>query len=219
MEVLSRQMPVLAEDWMILVILLILSMLAYVNVVYPSRFNKLLRATFNERLTRQVMREEMVFSHRASVILLLICCGIFSLFLSVIGESMIGRPPQETFIPIILFLGVGFLARQGLRSLFSKLFVTESGLREFSFVSALVYKVAGLFAIPLVIAMVLTQQKVALIISATLVILLVLAMGYRLFRGVRIGMQNHRAVFSTILYLCTLEILPTLVILRIISDL
>lgn len=193
-----------------------MAILSYVHHMYPSRFQKLFKATFNERITRQVMREEMVFSHRASWLLLIIS----AIALSLIGSLVINEFSEVTWNSGVAFFTVFFglclwvMFRQITRSVIALLAEKDLGLREFNFVSALIYKVLGLILLPICLVMAFSSAQVGGIMKYLVLTLLLVAMAFRLFRGFKIGRYYTGSMYYMIVYLCALELIPTLIVVR-----
>jgi hypothetical protein len=215
MEGIERASYILGTSWMFIILLVCLAILAYVQQAYPARFLRLFRATFNERMTRQVMREEMVFSHRASLLLLL-TSGIVTSVVIVILWSYFKKedPGFLQFLMVFSMLTAAFLFRQGIRMVLNYIIGKDSGLREFNFVSSLVYKVLGMSFIPISLCAALTRPGIAFYFLALAGLLFVLFAIYRWYRGWRIGRDAGSGVYHLMIYLCTLEILPVIVLIK-----
>ncbi|NND94114.1 MAG: DUF4271 domain-containing protein [Flavobacteriales bacterium] len=217
-NLIERSSNVLGEPWIFAAIILCMGLMAYVHNMYPARFDKLFKATFNERMTRQVMREEMVFSHRASLILLLVSASSFSLVCTLFFKWQDDLEWSLTLLFTITFLAVCLwvLLRQGLRTLLSYLVDSESGLVEFNFVSALIYKALGFILLPVVMIIAFFDQSFATYAFIFLLGVLLLATLFRFYRGLMIGRHYKASKFYMIVYLCALELIPTLVLFRVI---
>ncbi|MDA0972135.1 MAG: DUF4271 domain-containing protein [Bacteroidetes bacterium] len=215
MEGIERASYILGSSWMFIILLVCLAILAYVQQSYPARFNRLFRATFNERMTRQVMREEMVFSHRASLLLLL-TSGIVTSVLIVVLWNYISQTEHgfSHFALVLAILITTFLLRQGIRMVLDFIIGRESGLREFNFVSSLVYKVLGMSLIPVVLCATLTRPDIALYFLGLAGLLITAFAIYRWYRGWKIGRYAGSGVYHLMIYLCTLEILPIFVLIK-----
>jgi len=215
MEIIERDNYMMGNSWIMLIILCSMALLAYVHQAYPARFGKLFRATFNERITRQVMREERVFSHRASLILIFVAGIVTSLNLALFWSYSTGESPEMSFFLLVLLaVSVGYIVRQGLRALLHLLLGTDSGLKEFNFVSSLIYKVLGLIMLPISICASFIQIRFAVWFLATSILTFILAALFRWYRGWRIGRSSGGAPYHLMIYLCTLEILPILVVVK-----
>ena len=217
---LDRSEFVLGEAWIFIVLLLCMALLAYVHNMYPARFTKLFKSTFNERMTRQVMREEMVFSHRASWFLL----TVSAISLSVILWALVkyfneGLGAQGWVFPVILLgLAIWVFFRQAIRTLLSFLLDREYGLREFNFVSALIYKAMGFVFLPMAVMVTFFDSTIVSSAAVLLALLLVLGALFRMYRGWKIGRHHQASYFYMIMYLCALELIPTLVLIRFIQS-
>lgn len=199
---------------MFITLLVCVALLAVIRNVYPGRVRDLIRVTFNERLTQQVMREEMVFSHRASWILLGIS-GLSLALLAVLSARVFGMDYGiQEFWWISALLAIGFLCRQFLRIIVQALSGRDIGLLEFNFVSAAIYKVLGLIMLPMGLLMAFLPISVAKSGAIVLALILLIAALYRSLRAWWIGRSRKQAFIYLIFYLCAFEWIPTLVVAK-----
>ncbi|NNC83788.1 MAG: DUF4271 domain-containing protein [Flavobacteriales bacterium] len=220
LEALERYPTTLGQPWIFLLLLLCMALLAYVHNMYPARFFKLFKSTFNERMTRQVMREEMVFSHRASLILLLTSALAFAMLIWLIAGYFMETSVPDLRLYWILLAGVSawVIGRQLIRSSLEQLLDQDYGLREFNFVSALIYKAMCFGFVPLAFLLAFLDMDVIPVLLILTGTWLLLGMGFRFYRGWMIGRHYKAPFFYTILYLCALELIPTLVLIRFIQS-
>ena len=71
-----------SAEWMIIVFIIVLFLIAWVKNTYPRRFHQLIRSLINKQSLLQLMREELVFSHRGSIALTFVFIIITGLFLT-----------------------------------------------------------------------------------------------------------------------------------------
>lgn len=213
-----RSSPSLREDWMPVVFLIVLLSLAYVRIVYQRRLQRLFNSLARIQILRQVMREELVFSHRASVLLffnfVLLTAMILYLAFSHYGWHLPGGkgPAGYGFLAggiALIYMGKLFLGRM-LRAV-----LNEGGLiREYLFEVFLVNKALGLFALPLAVALAyLNRANVDLLFSAVLAVG-VAALVFRTVQGLVLSVAHPVSRVYIILYLCTLELLPLAVLIK-----
>ena len=74
-----------SAEWMIIIFLIVLFLIGWVKNTYPRRFYQLLRSFINRQSLLQVMREELVFSHRGSIVLTIVYIIIGGVFLTLAG--------------------------------------------------------------------------------------------------------------------------------------
>jgi hypothetical protein len=212
MESIQRTYPFLQEDWMIAMLVIVVAVLALIRYNYPKRFVRLGQAIFRARLLRQLMREELVLSHRTSLALILIFAANSAILIYLAAKSYGWVPYREFefwFFPItfgvivLLYLWKLILVR-----LIQFFFSVDAGLSEYLVFSLVFNMLLGLIWFPLIlVAMVTLKETVQIVLALSLGLFLI---GYliRLVRGVLIAREQHIFSVYIILYLCALEILP-----------
>lgn len=207
-----RPNPTLYEDWMLLVFLLVLLNIAYVRIAYQRRMQRLFDSLIRVQILRQVMREELVFSHRASILLFLNFCLLAGLTLYLafkwLSLPMPLDPGWTSFLIFALGIAVLYYGKLIL-SRFLRWVLQDSGLiREYLFEVFLINKVAGIFVLPLAVGIAfLNISNIAWLFLAA-VILGIALFGYRILQGLILSSAHTVSRVYIILYLCTLEILP-----------
>lgn len=207
--------------WITLILLLVLAAIAWIRVNYARRFVQLFNATINLRMLHQLMRQELVLSHRASIALSV----IFMLNLSTFAYLC------DRVFQFQLFQGSGFMLWVKYLSFFTLIYMVkllfielvktwfdgDFGLSEYRYNIFLIGKVSGLILLPFIAlaAYNATSYRKEVLIIAGMILLLLLF--YRWFRGVRNAFQMRISPFYIILYFCTLEILPLVLLLKVLS--
>jgi len=187
--------------------------IAYVSAFHRKRFKMLAQTALNWKLSKQIIRYEKVYSHPVNIALNLNFLISVSLFFGLVYYYII---PQNFsfklhFLVFFLSIVVYFSIKLFLYKFTAWLWRIEEVIEEYIFQSNLFNKYLGV--IYLTLSALLLYSNID---SLTLIILglalLILLMGIQLVRGFIIGKQNGENLLLIILYLCTLEILPWLII-------
>jgi hypothetical protein len=211
----------MGRPWIVITLFVCFALLAWVRYVYPSRLLKLIEATFNERMTKQMMREEHVFSNRASVLLLFLFSVSVSFHFYFIGAYFLGFWSTTDFAPFILILAgvVLFSLMHWAVHMASRFLLWNGyGIREYTYTIALINKSSVVLLLPLALILGFVS-KTLFVPFVWLMLLVVLGLVlYRLYRGVRIALEHQVNWFYFICYLCALEILPILLMVKALSE-
>ncbi len=166
------------------------------------------------------MREEWVFSHWTSIVLLIDFALVFGMLLYQVDVlwswKMLGwEEGWHTYLGYAGLVAAGYLLKFFFLLLFRFLVGTDAGTHEYIFTMFLINKALGMILLPLVVLAAYIQgQAVDLLLWAGIAIFFLLFL-YRLWRGGSIGVSYNVAPFYLFLYLCTLEILPLVVIAKV----
>ena len=207
---------------MIFVLLASLAVLAWVRVNYPNRFRKLYNNLTNTRMLRQVMREEIVFSHRASLALLLVFLLEGALFIYLIDKISIYHPmPYEGWMLYLYYLFL-LICIYTIKTLSIRLvmILTDGnfGLEEYNYNVFLFLKATALVGLPILVCMIYLPREHAEIFLYSFITIAALFFIIRIGRGIINAFRLHISLFYIILYLCTLEILPLYVFFKVLTS-
>jgi hypothetical protein len=212
MEPILRETPTLFEPWMAAVFLIALGSLAYIRMVYSKRFGLLLKTATRLQILRQVMREELLFSHRSSLVL-------FSHF--VVMSSMLiyaalqyydllseGQSGFLFFLIILLAVLTVYLLKFLLMSILKWIYEDKGLLREYRFEVFSVSKILGLIFLPIALISVSVNVGKLDWVFALAALTFIVSFVFRTIQGLAMSFSYNVSRIYIILYLCTLEILP-----------
>jgi hypothetical protein len=208
----------LASEWIALLFLSILTGLLWIKVNYSRRFELLFGAVINPRFLRQLMREELVFSHRASIVLTVVFFLTGSVYLyeidNIFNLSIIDSEGFSLWFNYLILLTMIYTIKVSSMQLVKLLANGDFGLEEYQYNVFLINNAAGvvLFPFVLVSAYLYKSEASGVLIAGGIVIGLFLF--YRLTRGLFSAFSNRIPLFYIILYLCSLEILPLLILFK-----
>ncbi len=211
----------IASEWLGILFILIIAVLTWVRFNYSKRFQQLFSAAINQRLMRQLMRQELVFSHRASIVLTIVFVFSLSSFLYVADSTFSWTILDASgfqlwlqyFALIVLIYLVKILSIEWIKLLADG----DFGLSEYEYDIFIINKASGLFIFPIaMLGAYLFRPQAEVIIGIGFIILLGMYI-YRWIRGLGNAIRLHVPVFYIILYFCTLEILPLAILQRVLS--
>jgi hypothetical protein len=212
MEPIIRENPILFEPWMAGVFILALIALAYIRVAYSKRFNLLLKTAARLQILRQVMREELLFSHRASLVLFAHFVAMTALILYAALEyyKLIDVKFSGFTLYLVLFFGLLFLylSKFLFMGLLKWVYRDKGLLREYRFEVFSVSKILGLIFLPLALIAVSVNVGKLEWVFPLAGLLFVVAFIFRTAQGLAMSFSYKISRIYIILYLCTLEILP-----------
>jgi hypothetical protein len=208
-----------STDWITVVFLACLFVFAWVQASYPRRLKQIFRAVAQPHHVNQLEREGNLFKERITLGLGFIYYTISAVFVYQLFSTFLMIPPgfnNFTFTGVIF---VSLFFYQWLKSSLSYatgiIFKTNESARQYQLNIMIFNYVTGVFLFPVAIIAFYWNNIVLLISGAIIISLLLL---YRLFRNFMTGLTNKNYnLFYLFLYLCTLEILPLLLLYKLIS--
>jgi hypothetical protein len=215
--IVGKELIIPSQEWIFGVVLILWMIFASVRVGFPKYLSQIFASTINfndaTRLFRQRGYKTMYGAVRLDTIFHLI------LPLSVFQISRFFRIELPGYHPVVLFLALlllingYFFIKVLLYRLVGSIAMLKEQTEELIFNIKLYYKVLGLFLLPFVTvhAILAGTNFMTIWIMAGLIIVMYVS---TIFRSIFLGHQKDISIFYLILYLCTLEILPLLLIFK-----
>ncbi|MCU0319361.1 MAG: DUF4271 domain-containing protein [Flavobacteriales bacterium] len=197
-------------EWVTIVLLLAVGLLALINLGAPRKWGVLAQALFRLRLGRQVLRDEVDLRDRALLGLLVLAVSVLALF----GWQMdqMWRPDVHHSYGWWALVVGGVLAGQlVVNGSLARFIGDRSILMEHSYTGLLLHVLAGLLLLPVVAVLAYRSEWRHELLWTGMVILALLLL-YRWFRGGWLGLSEGVPGRHILLYLCAAEVLPALLL-------
>ncbi|MCF8304288.1 MAG: DUF4271 domain-containing protein [Bacteroidales bacterium] len=220
-EPLPQEKPEISHDWVTGIIFFGFILLAWIKVSYPKRLSQLWKGFAQQRYMDIIARDGNLFNERIALGLFFIYIINLSLYLLLLNQKILHYPIGEDAgikaIWTIMYLLFIFVAGKMILMRFVG-FIFRAGHVTFAYImNMLLYDLmAGIVLLPLLLLIHTTLPVLFLKIGAVALVVLYI---WRILRGVNIGLSEPRfSIFYFILYLCTLEIFPALLIYKLVSQ-
>jgi len=206
-------------DWITIAFLACLFIIAWIQTSYSKRLIQIFRAVAQPHFVNQMEREGNLFRERITLGLGFIYFAILSIFIFQIVHEFIGIPMGMSNLALTgIIFAVLFLyqiVKSSIVYASGRIFNTSEAARQYQLNILIFNHIIGILLLPLTI-IAFYWNNTALLISGIITISLLLL--YRLFRGILTGLNNKSYnLFYLFVYLCTLEILPLLLLYKVIS--
>lgn len=210
-----------SPDWFFPILLLVLSVYAALRIFYTKYFSQMVLAFVNNNLTNQIVRDENILVQRTSTYLSLVFNLIAALFLYLVSLNYGWRlggigSGFNRFLLFAVLISLVYALKFLILKIAGRLFNLEREMATYIFNTFLINNILGIVLLPFIFLMaynqvVSTQWFIVLGLS-----IVGLAFGYRIFRGILIGLSTSTfSLLYLFLYLCTLEIAPLMILIRI----
>ena len=211
-----------SAEWMVLVFILLFLILGWVRREYPKRYGRLIKSFVSSQSMFQVMREELVYSHRASISLTFVFVICMSMFLTLIsiyfGYSWAFA--QEKYHVFLIWIGI-IIAIYALRWMASGLtaWVLQDNvyIRTHLFLISIINKVLGLILLPICLFAAYLSVDVGKKLIVIGIVIWALIMIYRLLKEVILAREYKIPYLYFILYLCAFEISPMIIAVKVVE--
>lgn len=209
-----------SNDWFVLVFLLTLIILAFVKSTTKKYFTLLLQSVGSFQASARMYREQNISLVQGSIameVFYLMVLALFSFQLMHQFSISIPLPEVIVFLICLAAIFVFFQAKYLIYKILGFLSETSGDTREYLFNIQNFNRTLGLFLWPIVAAIAWLPHKNSWLFMIFGLLLTGLIYLFYLVRGARILLKKHYSIFYLFLYLCTLEILPLLLFLKVLQ--
>jgi hypothetical protein len=209
-----------STDWMFAIIVVLLILFAWIRVGFGRFVNTVVQASYNFFTARRIFEEANVVRSRIFIFFNLLFFINISLFTSqsidFFNINPSGFKGFSLFGICFAMFFLIYMFKSFILWLLDFLFLTQGGFSSYNFTIFLYNKVYGLLLIPIVSVLPFVSIYFAQIIIYIGIGLFGLFYIFRIFRGFQLALKNRLSIFYLFLYLCALEILPLLVLYKLV---
>ncbi len=205
--------------WIFGILFLGFVLLAWSRIFFRRRMNMIFSGIFARNYANQLIREGNLFNERIGLVLFLVYLSMMPLFayLSLPLFYSVPESPRGGLLYILLlaFFAAFWLLKVIFINGLSLLFNTREHSNDILANMYLYNLFAGILLLPLLSCMAYADREIFFYITLIILFLVYLV---RIFRIAMIGFGMSKfSVFHLFLYLCTLEILPLIVLAKILN--
>ncbi|MEN9334332.1 MAG: hypothetical protein RLY35_1512 [Bacteroidota bacterium] len=200
------------EDWMVIVLLVLLSLMAYFNVVYPTKMKNVFKAFRSDIAMRQFMREETNVP-RPYLFLTVQHAILMGLMWTLFYQAFL----QPTILPwwVSLVSAAVVMGMYGLKWFSFQIIKWFSEgdytLSEYQYRTFATNRLLSILLYPLIILAALSSIADAQYYIGAITVVIGALIIWRILKGAWVALTNNVPLFYIFFYICTLEILPVLV--------
>jgi hypothetical protein len=199
-----------------------LCLIAYVQIYYSKRFKQVLQAFFGNRYMNILSKDGNIYRERISIPLVIVYLITFSLLIYLLLDQYIQQPIFELeglklFSVIILGVILAWFLKNMFINMIGILFKNQLILTDYLHTNFVFNMAIGVLLIPVIIIAIFLPS-VEMIYAGVIIWLFVYL--FRIIRQVFTSISYTKfSLFSRILYLCTFEIIPLLVLTKLVMSL
>jgi len=207
--------------WFFPFLLVVLAVIAWLKFFYSRYFQQIFQAFLNFNLANQIVRDENIFVQRASIYLSVVFNLIIALLLYLLSlhyEWKLGGIDNGfmRFFFLFVLITIVYALKFIVLKVAGWLFEQEREMTAYMFHIFLTNNLLGIALLP-IIGLLAYSAFPYLWLAITVLSLVIMSFGWRIFRGIQIGLSvSSFSPLYLFLYLCTLEIAPLLVLIRIV---
>lgn len=211
--------PKLTRDsWIVIVLLVLFLMLAISRFIFPADLSVLVVAYFNDMVFSQISKEEAVFNSWPFLFLFgfsSLAIGLFFYLSAIAGLFDLNQEGIQAFLLVSLLILLLFGLKILITRLIGYLFSIQKILKDYIVVLYLSYFNMGMLVLPVALLQAFSPLDAANWLAYITLAWVALAVLIRLGKVAYHLIVNYRfSKFYLFMYLCTLEIAPVLIIVK-----
>ncbi|MCB0395933.1 MAG: DUF4271 domain-containing protein [Flavobacteriales bacterium] len=208
------------EDWIFPLLLIMFTIVAWIRIFHFRGIQFLVKSFIANKPSNQTMLDENLLMKRAAVFLNVLFILSLTLFIDrAMNVVHAGYPGRSTglmgFGELLLIISALYLVKAAVVKASGFVFELNKVASDYLFNSFLWLKWLGIFLLPLLVLLVYMPAGIDKLLIYIGLLVATLLFAFRLIRGYQVvGTAAGFSRLHMILYLCTLEILPLVVILK-----
>jgi hypothetical protein len=209
------------NDWVLPVLIMCLIILAWIRFSYRKRFGLIIQSSFSRQNLSLLIREGGYGYDLINLSLGLVFIAATALLFYQLMVEVSGMP-ESGKISLLLFFGImaGIIAWLMIRLVMIRLlewiFKTRETTTLYVMSTMSFHFILGILLLPFLVFNAYTEIRFILYVSLAVAGIIFIL---KIFRGIIIGLSDTKfSIFYLFFYLCTVEILPILVIIKLAKD-
>jgi len=205
------------SGWILLVIMILFTAIGLVRIFFYNNFYNIVNGFYNDRVLAQINKEDSLFTSWPYIFLYTIFTLSLGLFITIYRSYIMHLGPVEftDFLKISVGLALLFLLKIIFVRIIGVLFDIEKLVREYIVFLYLFYFNSVLILMPLLLFIAFIPAMYFKFLLIFFLVVIAILFLYRFLKTISILIGSLRfSIFYLILYLCTLEIAPILILVK-----
>ena len=206
------------ELWIIASLAFLVILFAFLKNAFDKQLMAIVQSFFSNRVLGNINKEDNLFTSWPFLLLFVqfgFTIGLFFYLAAKNQELSIANDGFQVFVSISIGIIFLYVLKIVVLRLLGFFFNVQKPINEYVSILYLTYFNASLLFMPLVIAFALSPPQYGKFYMATAVVLLIIIFAFQLIRaGINILSQNRFSKVYLLLYFCTLEICPILILIK-----
>jgi hypothetical protein len=209
------------SQWQLLTLGVALLIISILRLTQKNFFTNIWRSLTSRPLFRQLYRAGDLFTPGSAVLLFVASLLVYTTFVFQWDEVyhflwfLNPMPLYQQVVAVTIAIAMILLTKRWLTRLIGFIFKNNSLVREYVANTRFMNQVATLFLIPFLLFSLYSTSQIPLLAASVVALVIYL---FRLFRSILIGFESRKySHYQNFIYLCGLEILPVIIVLKIIT--
>jgi hypothetical protein len=208
------------SQWQLLTLGIALLIISLLRLTQRNFFTNIWRSITSRPLFRQLYRDGDILTTGSTVLLFVASLLVYTTFVFQWDEvyHFLWFPSwmalSQKIVTVSIAIAILLLVKSWLMRLIGFIFKNNNLVREYLANTTFMNQVATIILIPFLLLSLYSTSQIPLLTASAVAVIIYL---FRLFRSVRIGFESRKySLYQNFIYLCSLEILPLIIALKII---
>ena len=210
-------------DWIFWTYVIIALLFLWIQIFYRKYYNGLFNSSVSYHMSSKLFNERNIMARRVSVVLNFIYTVSVSLIIfrmfQYLGIKSRTFDRFSLFLIILNLIILYSLSKAIFQKIIGFVFYRLDQINEYLHNVYVYNKILGIFLLPLTFAAFYTPDNIAEILLVAAILFYIFSLIFKVIRGFQIIFKNDVLIFYSILYLCTLEILPVIIGIKLFKSL
>lgn len=208
-------------DWMVGVLIVSLIILAWIRIFFNKYLSAVSRAAYSYTASFKLFQSKNSISQRVSAVANFLFIMNLAMFLFQLTMYFgVDVFPYLPFVNYIIFTGIIlliYLLKSLVYQIVGFVFNAEQAAGDYIHNVFIYNKILGLALLPVIIGIPYVPETLTPVLVKIGIVLVAISLLFRILRGIQISIKAGLSIFYLILYLCTLEILPALMVYKVLN--
>lgn len=208
-------------DWIIGVILFSAFVFAWIKMFYNRNYQNIIKSGINYQYAYKLVKEGNSVSYRVNTFLNFVFYMNFAMFIFLTIKLLgydINIQEWKIYLLIFSLLLIIYTGKSFVFNILGFIFNSKQTVNEYITNISIYNKILGVFLFPIIIAIPYISLQFKLPLMYIGIITIGISLIFRFLRAFQIAFKIKLSIFYLILYLCALEILPILIIGKMINN-
>ncbi len=206
------------SSWQIVLLIIGILFVGLAKAFNTNRFKQISKAFFSYQTASEIIREEKAINHRVNILLsstFLLSISLFIYQIMTLAKINLSNMEVVFYLKILAFLIAIYVVKYLFSYILAFVFKQQTLFFEYVFNISLFNNLLGLMLIPTILVLYFSHINNTVLVNYIAIPIFILVFILRVLRLLKIAKTKNISYFYIFLYICTLEILPLVVMIKI----
>jgi Domain of unknown function (DUF4271) len=206
-----------SKDYLFYLLVVLVGFLAIIKFAFPKYVISLFKLFFQTNFSQKKTKNQLVQNNAASVLLNAFFCIVMAVYITVLNNSLVFNETNfwQFFVTVLLVISSIYMFKYFFINIMGSLYQQKEFANNYLFLVFLINKILGIVLVPSVVLIAFipaSELAFVLPMSVGIICLFLIYRFYAIFTSFDNSLKLN--AFHFFLYICSIEILPLLIIYK-----